>query len=213
MAPRLLGCFGMKSRLLILLLPSIWIVQAYAFEAASEPSIQEVQSEAIRRLGFHEEEMESWRRRARWSAALPQLQAGFQRDLKDVIRLSTQDSVSIRDGEVLIGPDENNFDQNFDQGTRFEVKAVWSLNELVFSRDSLSVSSERRDWIREKNRVLQEVSEAYFVRKRLIAELHSRIDPPPLRDRKRFLMDQATGTLDAYTGGWFSNHVQKGERP
>jgi hypothetical protein len=157
--------------------------------------------------------MEEWRKRARWSAALPQFQAGFQRDLKDVVRLTTQDSVSIRDGEVLVGPDQNDFDQNFDQGTRFEVKAVWALNELVFNRDSLSVSSERRDWIREKNRVLQEVSEAYFVRKRLLAEIRSRSDPAPMRDRKKFLLDQATGTLDAYTGGWFSDRIQKGGLP
>lgn len=202
----------MKPSLFLLFLPLIWIPRAHSLENFKEPSIQDVQAEAVRRLGFQESDLESWGRRARWSAALPQLQAGFQRDLKDVVRLSTQDSVSIRDGEVLIGPDENNFDQNFDQGTRFEVKAVWSLNELVFNRDSLSVSSERRDWVREKNRVLQDVSEAYFVRQRLIQELRSRTDPLPIRDRKKLLLDQATGTLDAYTGGWFSNQIQQGDR-
>ncbi|HSA59516.1 MAG TPA: hypothetical protein VLJ37_07510 [bacterium] len=202
----------MKPALIFLCLSSYLIPAAHAFEALKEPSIQEVQAEAVRRLGFHESELEAWGRRARWSAALPQLQAGFQRDLKDVVRLTTRDSVSIRDGEVFIGPDENDFDQNFDQGTRFEVKAVWSLNELVFNRDSLSVSSERRDWVREKNRVLQDVSDAYFVRKRLIEELRSRSDPLPIRDRKKLLLDQATGTLDAYTGGWFSNQIQKGDR-
>jgi hypothetical protein len=201
----------MKSFLLILIILA-GAAEARDLEGLREPSVQEVQAEAVRRLGFDESEMEKWGRRARWSAALPQLQAGFQRDLKDVVRLSTRDSVSIRDGEVLVGPDENDFDQNFDQGTRFEVKAVWSLDELVFNRNSLSVSSERRDWVREKNRVLQEISEAYFVRRRLIGELRFPGGPSDLRDRKKLLLDQATGTLDAYTGGWFSRRIQQGGR-
>lgn len=175
------------------------------------PSVQEVQEEAVRYLGFDRDQMEELLRKSRWSAALPQLQAGFQRDLKDVVRLTTQDSVSISGGNVLIGPDEVDFDQNFDQGTRFEVKAVWSLDELVFSRNSLAASAELRDWVRERNRVLQEVTEAYFTRKRMLREVQSRTDPTLLRERKNLLLDQATGTLDAYTGGWFSKRIGEGE--
>src|SRR5262245_19698892 len=111
----------MRPHLFFLLLSALWIAPSHAFEVTSGPSIQEVQAEAVRHLGFQESEIESWRKRARWSAALPQFQAGFQRDLKDVVRLTTQDSVLIRDGEVFIGPDQTDFDQNFDQGTRFEV--------------------------------------------------------------------------------------------
>ena len=171
---------------------------------AIEPTIQEVQSEAIRYLGIDQREMDGWKSRARWSAALPRLQAGVQRDLKDLISLSSRDSVSVSGGDVTVGPTQNNFDENFNQGTAIDIKAVWYLNELIFNRDSLSVSSEKRDWIRERNRVLQEVSESYFTRKRLLKELKSKSDPLEIRDKKKLLVDQTTATLDALTGGWFS---------
>lgn len=181
-----------------------------AFTLASEPTVREVQAETVRQLGFDETDMEGLGKRARWAAALPRFEAGFQRDLKDVVRLNTRDSVSVSGGNVFVGPDENNFDQNFDQGTSFQVKAVWYLDDLVFNRDSLAVSSEKRDWVREKNKALQDVTEAYFTRRRLLSELRGKTDPALLRERKKLLLDQATGTIDAYTGGWFSNHIDGG---
>lgn len=160
-------------------------------------------------MGFDQKEMEGWKKKARWAAALPRIQVGFQRDLKDVVSLSTKDSVSITGGDVFVGPDENNFDQNFNQGTSFDVKAIWYLDELVFNRDSLMASSERRDWIRERTRTLEEVTESYFTRKRLIEELKKKEDPYPVREKKKLLLDQMTARVDAYTGGWFSEQLEQ----
>ncbi|QQR79819.1 MAG: hypothetical protein IPJ69_10800 [Deltaproteobacteria bacterium] len=171
---------------------------------SKEPTIQQVQAEAIRYLGMDTQDMDSWKSRSRWSAALPRLQASFQRDLKDLISLSSRDSVSVSGGDVTVGPTQNNFDQNFNQGTAIDIKAVWYLNELVFNKDSLAVSSEKRDWMRERNRVLQDVSEAFFTHKRLVKELKSKSDPLEIREKKKFMLDQVNGTLDALTGGWFS---------
>lgn len=180
-----------------------------------DPSVHEVQDEAVRYLGFDQKEVDSWNKRSRWSAALPRLQTGFQRDLKDLVSLSSRDSVSVSGGNVTVGPTQNNFDQNFNQGTGIEIKAIWSLNELVFNRDTLAASSERRDWIRERHRVLQEVTEAYFTRKRLQKELKQKGDSMEMRERKKLLLDQMTATLDALTGGWFSSRIEektKGEK-
>ena len=177
---------------------------------AKEPSVREVQEAAIRTMGFDHQEMDRWKSQSRWSAALPRLQAGFQRDLKDVVRLTTQDSISITSGDVVVGPRSNNFLQDFNQGTSFDVKAVWFLNELVFNRDSLAASHERRDWVRERSRTLQEVTTAYFTRIRLKEELKKRRDPISVREKKKILLDQASATLDAFTGGWFSEETQRG---
>lgn len=106
-----------------------------------------------------------------------------------------------------MGPTQSNFDQNFNQGTAIDVKAVWYLNELLFNRDTLAVSSEKRDWMRERNRILQEVSEAFFTRHRLLKELKSKSDPIELREKKKMVLDQVNGTLDALTGGWFSKEI------
>lgn len=177
-----------------------------------EPAIQEIQGEAVRHLGFDQQEMDSWKRRSRISAALPRLQVGVQRDLKDLVSLSTRDSVSISGGDVAVGPNQSDFNQNFNQGTSFEVKALWQLNELVFNRDSLAVSNERRDWIRERNRTVQDVTEAYYARKRLRQELRIGGDPQIIREKKKILLDQMNATIDAYTGGWFSQQIDGDEK-
>ncbi len=174
---------------------------------SQEPTLQQVHAEAIHYLGMDMSDMDTWKSRARWSAALPRLQAGFQRDLKDLISLSSRDSVSVSGGDVTVGPTQSNFDQNFNQGTAIDVKAVWYLNELLFNRDTLAVSSEKRDWMRERNRILQEVSEAFFTRHRLLKELKSKSDPIELREKKKMVLDQVNGTLDALTGGWFSKEI------
>ena len=176
---------------------------------AAEPSIREVQQETVRHLGFDQGEIDSWKKRSRLSAVLPRLQVGFQRELKDVVSLTTKDSVSVTGGDVFVGPDENNFDQNFNQGTSFDVKAIWFLNELIFNRDSLAASNEQRDWMRERNRILQEVTEAYFTRKRLIAELKNKREPLEVREKKKQLMDQMSAVIDADTGGWFSERLER----
>ena len=157
------------------------------------PTVQEVQQETIREAGFDRRELEDWKKRARWAAALPRLQVGLDRQLKDVVSLTTKDNISLAGGEVLVGPNENNFDQDFQQGTAVEVTAVWYLDELVFSRDRLEVSRERRDWMEDRNRLLEKVTLIYFQWKKA-------------RGEKR---EELAGLLDAYTGGWFSGELRR----
>jgi len=195
--------------IVLILLFSLFCSPAQAaWHAVQEPTIQEVQEQAVKFLGFDQRGIDGWQKRARWAAAMPRLQVGVQRELRDVVSLNTKDNVSITGGDVFIGPNENAFNQYLNQGTSFEVKAVWSLNELVFSRDSLAVSAERRDWLRERGRVLQVVTEAYFARKRLQSEIKIKTDPLPVREKKKLLLDQANGMLDALTGGWFSQQTK-----
>lgn len=175
---------------------------------AREPSIEEVRQETIRHLGIDQHEIDSWKKKSRLSAALPRLQLGFDRDLKDVVSLTTKDSVSVAGGDVFVGPSENNFDQNFNQGTSFQVRALWYLNELIFNRDTLAASHEQREWFQQKVRALQEVSAAYFTRLRLKQELKMKKDKPEMREKKKLLVDQAEGTLNAYTDGWFFKEMR-----
>ncbi len=178
-----------------------------------EPTIQAVQQEAIRYLEFDQGRMDGWDKKTKLAAALPRLQVGFQRELRDVVSLTTKDNVSITGGDVLVGPNENNFDQNFNQGTTIGVKALWYLDQLVFNRDMLAASAERRAWIHQRGQVLEQVTEAYFTRRRLMKELRQRRDPIAVREKKKLLLDKASAVIDADTGGWFSAQIEKGEKP
>lgn len=195
-----------------------FVSSAASKESAKEPTLQAVQQEAVRVLGFDAQEMETWRKRARWSAALPRLQAGFRKDTDDVVRLSTTDSISLSGGEVFVGPDKNDFYQNFNQGTTFEVKAAWALDELAFNRDSLDISRERREWMREKMKTIEAVTEAYVTRRRLLRELvrkpagNASEDTSQIREKKKQLLDRAQAVLDALTEGWFSRQISGDEK-
>ena len=164
--------------------------------AARTPSAQEVQEEALRTAGYDRHELQDWKNKSRWAAALPRLQVGFDRQLKDVVKLTTQDTVSVSGGSVLVGPDQNNFDKDFQQGTAFDVRAVWSLGELVFSRDRLEVSRETRNWLADRSRLLERVTDLYYQWKRA---------------RGPIKREEWAGKMDAYTSGWFSNELRRGK--
>lgn len=174
---------------------------------AREPSVKEVQQETIRYMGYDQGRIDSWDKKTKIAAALPRLQVGFQRELRDVVSLTTKDNIQIDNGDVFVGPNENHYDQNFNQGTVIGVRALWYLDQLIFNRDMLAASAEKRNWINDRNRILQQVTEAYFTRRRLIKELKRRRDPLLIREKKKLLLDQATAVIDADTGGWFSEQM------
>lgn len=158
------------------------------------PSAQEVQEEALRQAGYDRTEIRNWKERSRWAAALPRLEFGFDRQLRDVVKLTTSDTVSVSGGDVTVGPDQNNFDKGFQQGIGFEVKAVWALDELVFNKDRLDASRETRNWLEDRSRLLERVTELYFAWQR---------ESTPSR------REEWVGRLDAYTAGWFSEQLKR----
>jgi len=167
------------------------------------PSIEATQQKALRYAGLNQDDFEDWRGRVRWSAALPKLQFGFDRDLKDVVSLATRDNISITGGDVTIGPQERNFDEDFNEGTSFEVKAVWDLAGLVFNSDEMNVSSVARLWVRERNLILSDLEETYFEREELVKQA-VKIVGVNKRRRLETRIRVLTAHLDGLTGGWFS---------
>lgn len=153
------------------------------------PPLQEVQQESLRYSGYDHQEIREWKKKSKWSAALPRFQVGFDRQLKDIVKLTTRDNVSVSDGNVFVGPNENNFDQDTQQGLGVDVRAVWYLNELVFNEDRIEVSRETRNWLEDRGRLLERVTDFYYRWK---------------RERNRSRKEEWAGYLDAYTGGWFS---------
>ncbi len=174
---------------------------------AGEPAVLEVQREALRYAGYDRADISEWGHRARWAAALPRLQVGFNRDVRDTVSLTTKDSVSITGGTVLVGPGENNFDDNVRQGTSVEVRAVWVLNELVFNRDTLDVSSEQRRWHQDQQRLLAEVNKNYYDRLEILRELQKRDVKAEDKSKLKIQLAKTVATLDALTGGWFSQGI------
>jgi len=193
---KLLYCLS----LLILFVFSLSPCFAQAFE---EISLRELEKAALRYSDLESQEIQRWKGRAKWAAALPRVVVGYEQKAAIQVNNSLQDSVSVTSGGVTIGPPESslNQDNNFNRG--FEAKAYWDLNELVFSKDSLAIASEARYRQMVRNQVLEELQQAYFDRKKLFMQMGER----PVADWSagmRIRLEETEAKLDSLTGGAFS---------
>ncbi len=97
---------------------------------------------------------------------LPRLQMGFERQLKNGVDVNLEDTIAVNSSGITIGPTQSKQIQNADSDLNFEVKAVWYLDQLLFSRDHLDISQEARYLALERERILAEVRKNYFQRER-----------------------------------------------
>lgn len=172
-------------------------------QVLEEISLRELEKAALRYSDLESQEIQRWKSRVKWAAALPRIVVGYEQKAALQVNNSLQDSVSVTSGGVTVGPPESslNQDNNFNRG--FEAKAYWDLNELVFSKDSLSIASEARYRQMVRNQVLEELQQAYFERKRLFMQMGN----SPISDWNagmRIRLEESEAKLDSLTGGRFS---------
>lgn len=122
------------------------------------PPLAELEQAMLNQAGMNPKQVESWQKRSRWAAALPRLQVGWESNFLNQNTTVIQDNLSVTSSGITVGPESNRLDVDVENNQDLEVKAVWAFDELIFNRDELSVSREARD--------------LYFVRTRLIEELH-----------------------------------------
>ncbi|MHB8416761.1 MAG: hypothetical protein ACYDCL_01710 [Myxococcales bacterium] len=159
------------------------------------PTIQELQQAAEDAALLHPADLASLRSRARGSAWLPELSAEYQRNVGDI------DMLGIRSGS---GVDTS----ALEDVSRYGVRATWRLSELVFSPQELQVAASALKLQAARRELLAEVAKVYFERKRLLLKRHLE---PDADARKRLTLDieEHSATLDALTGGYFSQHLHR----
>ncbi len=178
--------------------------------AAAQPSAYQVYEQALRVAQLRTEDMISWRQRARWRAALPQLRFTFQRDFDEGLRVVNHDNISISSGNITVGPDEKDITRDFGAGNRFQVAAVWELDKLIFNRDAALLSQERRKRHQEKQVLLEKVNQYFFERAAALQELkQNRRLSRKQRRQLYWRAQERQGRLDALTAGWFSRTVNQ----
>jgi competence ComEA-like helix-hairpin-helix protein len=163
----------------------------------AEPSVRDVQRQAIDYLRVHPEEVDSWRIRARTNALAPRLTTTGQGTLNDDNRLVE------KPGDPTIISKDN------DSSGRLTVGATWELDRLIFDPQEMNVARESVRIANLRDRVLDEVTRRYFERRRLQVDLE--LSPPKdLGDRvkKELRLQELTADIDAVTGGWFSQKLK-----
>lgn len=177
------------------------------------PSVQEVSEKALHYARLDPTTIRDWQRKVRKAPLVPRLQFGFERNLKNNVNVNVEDSIAVNSSGITIGPTQSKQVQNADNDINIEVKAVWYLDQLLFSKDDLEISQETRELARERERLLSQVRQFYFKRERGLKELAIlKKSRAPLSDieLKKLEIAEATSALDNLTGGWFSSTITSG---
>lgn len=169
------------------------------------PTMGEMHALALKYARMSPADISRWKKNIKWSALLPRLQFDYQRRIVDGVNVDIDDSVSVTSSGVTVGPTASGWSQNMDRNNNIEIKAIWYLDELLFNREDLSISSEARSQISARRDLLGNITEDYFELKRLISiYLTKSQEAVEARGRIILEIDRLTGDLDALTGGWFS---------
>lgn len=178
---------------------------------SQEPSFNEVVRVALREEKLDLNRLEEWKRKMRAAPWLPKLSAGYDYATKNQTSLSITDNISVTSSAVTVGPSDNNSDQTLNSGNVFRVRALWSLDDLVFHSSTLAASREGRDLSKSRLELIDILFKIYSGRKELLSKywILKKSGKP-----KSVLMIEKirdlTEELDFFTNGVFANQWWRG---
>jgi hypothetical protein len=166
-----------------------------------EPTVQQVQQQAIRYYQVHPERIRSLRRNARLKALVPSVSGRFSNSLYNTKR-GMVDALY-----RTLGNKEDEVINSDSMG--FSVAAAWDLDRLVFNAEVLDVQS----LIGILDGVVREVTTVYYIRRRLQIDMILR-PPKDLASTisQRIRVEELTGLLDAMTGGYMTRSIQRAKK-
>jgi len=166
-----------------------------------EPSIQEIQNQAMKYAEVEPKKIARWRKRAMLAAFMPSLSLDYDKSVygSSSTRTSTD---PLQYGTTLVGPRD------------WGLSLSWDLSELVWNPDQTSIDSRSKLMVELREDILDEVTRLYFERRRLQTELL--ISPPEeANDRldKALRLDELTASIDALTGCYLSKVLNRDSAP
>lgn len=164
----------------------------------SEPTIRDVHRVAMNYALVNRSRITSLMGRARFAGWLPEFRFRYQRNTDD-----DRNTVFPTANTPILTT------QSTDLDNRFEFRATWRFDELIFNRNELAVYRELKRLIDLRVDVLKETTKLYYERRRLQVDLVLR-KPKTLLRRVRMMlrMQELTADLDAFTGGFFSRKLK-----
>lgn len=164
----------------------------------NEPTLREVQLAAIDYYNVSPDTIKSLRSRARRKALMPGLSVGGS-TFRQSSALAVDDII-FRAAGIARFEDQNS------AYVGVTANLTWNLDRLVFNAEELDVMS----LIGIQDGIQREVTTLYYVRRRL--QIEQQLSPPTTlaaRVGAELRLEELTGLLDAYTGGFFTKAVQR----
>lgn len=163
-----------------------------------EPTIRDVQKAAISYYKVDPDTINTMRSRTKTKALLPALSIGvtnslssYNNDIDDIVFRERGIAIRERQTADFLGVSGS---------------VSWRLDRLVFNVEELDVLS----LVGIQDGIQREVTALYYVRRRLQIQLL--LNPPKALEGRisaRLRLEELTGLLDAYTGGFFSKKMGK----
>ncbi len=180
------------------------IIAAYSKD---EPQINEIQQAAVRYAEVEPEKIARWRRQAAKRAFLPKVTVGMDTDRNRTTSNSIWGTYPSNGtpGRYYVGPDdETRYNNN-----NWNVSLTWELGDLIWNDDQTNIDVRSRLMVELRDDILDEVTKAYFERLRVKMELDNlAIEERKKRSEKELRLQELTASLDALTGGYFSQQLK-----
>lgn len=181
-----------------------------------EPSIQEVHKAALKFAGIPTgKDFFSYKIQARVRNLLPRFEAFAEKNDDSSITLETNGSDDFSSGSGSISTEfsEMNMRRNDDEinkGLRF----AWDLSRLIYDPEVNDLTTTARITANVRENLLTEITQIYFARKELlfeILELQLKKANQINKDfyQKKLELEQYTAQIDARTGGWYSEQINR----
>jgi hypothetical protein len=170
-----------------------------------EPGIERVHQAALAYLRLGPNWMDSMKRGVARRGLLPVvvLHGALAHDTSRAT--AWDEAVSGGDLWRLVDQDRDRA-QDYDVGLTFS----WDLGDLAYNPEEIDVSREAREVIELRDDVLDEITQLYFERRRVLAQLQLLPDPGDAeRVRLRLRADELAAGIDAWTGGWFGRQTAR----
>lgn len=174
----------------------------YLLRLRTEPTVRQVHEAALRWLRLGPERLRSLERGVDRRGWLPDLELRGAYGTGSSVRWFEDQAQS--SGTVF-----DLLDRERDHGSDYDAAVVlrWELGDLAFAPDALDVSREAREVIELRDEVLDEVTQLYFERRRVLLTLREGHADAAECARLRLRADELAAGLDAWTGAFFSRHA------
>ena len=188
----------------LILLANNGFAQSVERDGRGDPKVQIVQQVALKYAALNPSIFSSMRTRSRTQAVLPQFTVRATKDLdnesRSLTRFGEGDSTGAQDisATEVVGDD-----------LQLYAEARWKLNETVFNFQETAVMRENRYSAKERQKLLQTVTQVYFERKRALMKQDKFKGSAEQKAMLALKVDQMNAELDALTGGWFSKNISK----
>jgi len=163
----------------------------------NEPTVNEAMDMAIVYAEVYPGKIDKWRLGAKFKALLPRVNFGLDRGWSDTYEIYT----SSQNAYMFNGPQ--------DRTEGWDLNLSWDLADLIWNNAQTTIDIRSKLMVQLRDDIVDEVTRAYFERRRLQIELLT--DPPNailklLKTRLR--IQELTATLDGLTGSQFSQSIK-----